>query len=196
MNKMFISLLFMSLLVGCKNDDDSRVIGLQNQIAKLTTDSSNETAGINYIWNQSLLAQTNFNRLQSEFFTSEYANNSVSVTPDSKGYGLLKTPFGTLLISTESVEPYLDGYKIHLRIGNPTTADFSGFSLINSSFQTTNFFETLQTSTNSFTDKLAAGYWTPIDFILAPANTDRLRNVSVRVELNQINLFEKKSSFP
>jgi hypothetical protein len=197
----------MGFLVGCqKNDDpriadlqhqvsndDSRILELQNQVTKLATLTSNENDAISYIWNQDLIAQTNFSKLQSTFYTSQFANNSVSITPESKGYGLLKTPFGMLLVSTESVESYLDGYKIHLKIGNPTTADFSGFSLIYSSYQTTNVFGTFQTLTNSVTDKLTAGYWTPIDFILAPADPDRLRNASVSIELNQINLFEKKT---
>jgi Protein of unknown function (DUF3251) len=200
----------MGFLVGCqKNDDpritelqhqvsnaDSRVMELQNQITKLATLTSNESDSICYIWNQFLLAQTNFNRLNSQVFLLQYANNSVSVSPQEKGYGLLKTPFGTLLISTESVEPYLDGFKIHLKIGNPTSAHFNGFSLICSSYQTTNFFTTLQTFTNAVTDSLTPGYWTPIDFILAPSDMDRVRNTTVSIELNQINLLKKPAPSP
>ena len=193
---MLLPLLFMGLLVGCQKNDDPRFAELQNQITKLNTLTSNESDSISYIWNQHLLAQTNFDQLRLQFFQYQFANYSVPVTPQDKGYGLLKTPFGTLLVSTESVEPYLDGYKIHLQIGNPMSAHFNGFSLICSSYQTTNTFGTLQTFTNTMTDELTPGYWTPINFIIAPSDMDRVRNASVSVELNQINLLKKPSPLP
>jgi len=200
----------MGFLVGCqKNDDpriaelqhqvsntDSRIVELQNQIIKLDTLTSNESDSIGYIWNQYLIACTNFNQLRSQVFLLQYANVSVPITPQDKGYGLLKTPYGTLLVSTENVEPYLDGYKIHLQIGNPMSAHFNGFSLICSSFQTSNYFATVQTFTNAVTDQLTPGYWTPVDFILAPSDMDRVRNASVSVELNQINLLKKPAPSP
>jgi hypothetical protein len=198
----------MGFIIGCKKNDDpriselqnqvsndnSRIVGLQIQITKLDTLTSNQFDYISTLWNQNLLTQTNLNKLQAAFNNFQYANSWVSITPEEKGYSLLKTPFCNLLVITENVEPYLDGYKIHLKIGNPTSTDFSGFSLIYSSYQTTNFFETVQTITNSVTDKLVSGYWTPVNFVLAPANPDRLRNTSVSVQLNQINLYDKKPS--
>ena len=191
MNKMLVPLLFMGFLVGCKKNDDPRIAELQNQITKLATLTSNQSNAITFIWNQGLLAQTNFNRLQSALYAYQFANDSVSIAPEEKGYGVLKTPFGNLFISTESVEPYLDGYKIHLKIGNPTCAHFNGFSLICSTYQNTNVIGTFHAFTNEITDELSAGYWTPIDFVLAPASMDEVRNASVSVQLNQINLLEK-----
>jgi hypothetical protein len=194
LNKMLIPLLFMGLLAGCKKTDDPRVAGLQNQMEKLSTLTSNQSNAIKFVWDQNSQMQTNFIRLQSTLYAYQFANNSVSITPDEKGYGLLKTPFGNLFISTESIEPYLDGYKIHLKIGNPTSAHFNGFSLICSTYQTTNVNGTFHAFTNDFTDELSAGYWTPVDFVLAPASMEDVRNASVSVQLNQIDLLEKTPS--
>jgi hypothetical protein len=194
MNKMLIPLLFLGFLVGCKKNDDPRMAELQNQMAKLDTLTSNQSNVIKFIWNQNLVAQTNLNSLRSTLYAYQFANNSVSITPDGNGYGSLKTPFGNLFISTESVEPYLDGYLIHLKIGNPTTAHFNGFSLICSTYQTTNATGTFHAFTNDFPDELSAGYWTSVAFVLAPASMDEVRNASVSVQLNQINLLEKSPS--
>ena len=195
----------MGFLLGCQKGDDprivelqhqlsnadSRILNLENQIAKLTTLTSNESDSISLLWTQGLEVRTNFNLLRSQFLQFQYANSSAPVTPQDKGYNLIKTPYGSLLLSTESVEPYLDGYKIHLQIGNPTSANFSGFSLICSSYQTTNIFDTMQTFTNTMTEKLSPGSWTPIDFILAPSDMDRVRNAAVSIELNQLNLLKR-----
>jgi hypothetical protein len=191
MYKMLVPLLFMVFLVGCKKNDDPRIAELQNQMAELNTLTSNQSNVIKFIWNQNLLAQTNLSNLRTTFYAYQLADSSVSINPDGNGGGLLKTPFGNLFISTESIEPYLDGYLIHLKIGNPTTAHFNGFSLICSTYQTTNASGTFHVFTNDFPDELSAGYWTPVAFILAPASMDQVRNASVSVQLNQINLLEK-----
>ncbi|MGD1087525.1 MAG: hypothetical protein ABR955_02215 [Verrucomicrobiota bacterium] len=192
MNKMLVPLLFMVFLVGCKKkDDDPRIAELQNQMVSLDTLTSNQSNVIKFIWNQNLVAQTNLNNLRSTLYAYQFADNSVSISPDGNGSGLLKTPFGNLFISTESIEPYQGGYLVHLKIGNPTTAHFNGFSLICSTYQTTNAIGTFHSFTNDFPDELSAGYWTPVAFALVPASMDQLRNASVSVQLNQINLLEK-----
>jgi hypothetical protein len=186
----------MGFLVGCQKNDDPRIAQLQNQITQLSTLVSNQNDSITYIWNQALIANTNFNQLRSQVFQLQFANYSVPVSPQEKGFSLLKTPFGTLLVSTVSVDPYLDGYKVHLNIGNPMSANFTGFLLICSSYQTSNTFATFQTFTNTLTDHLPSGYWTPIDFVLAPSDMDRVRNASVSIQLNQLTLLQKPSPSP
>lgn len=41
-------------------------------------------------------------------------------------YGLARTSFGAIVISVDHVQPYLDGFKATIDIGNPTTATFDG----------------------------------------------------------------------
>jgi hypothetical protein len=195
-SQMLVPLLFVGFLAGCKKNDDSRITELENQMATLATVNSNQSNAIKFVWDQNLLAQTNYASLRSAFYAYQFANNSVSINPDENenGGGLLKTPYGNLFISTATIEPYQSGYLIHLKIGNPTTAHFNGFSLICSTYQTTNATGTFHAFTNEFPDELSAGYWTPVAFVLSPASMDEVRNASVSVQLNQINLLDKPPS--
>lgn len=61
----------------------------------------------------------------------QYQRNSqwVAIDPNSQSYQSLWTPFGVLLVSTKSVTPYLDGYKVKVAIGNPYNVTFVGFQL-------------------------------------------------------------------
>ena len=42
--------------------------------------------------------------------------------PSEKGYSFAKTDIGSLTFSMEKVEPYADGTRLTLKIGNPTSA--------------------------------------------------------------------------
>ena len=210
MKKTLLALTLTGVLVGCEKQDDPRITNiqsqvtkldshiaeLQDQVTKLATLTSNQNAAISYIWNQELLTVTNVSDLDSDIYQSRYAFSSAPIAPQDKGYAFLKTPFGNLLVGTENVEPYLDGYKIHLKIGNPTNIRFNGFSLIYSTFSDSNVFATFHAITNNITDDLVPGYWTPIDFVLAPATMEEVRNASVSVELNQLTLLRRPSPSP
>ncbi|MEW6408644.1 MAG: hypothetical protein AB1488_00830 [Nitrospirota bacterium] len=55
---------------------------------------------------------------------------SVVLDPSSlKHYERIDTSSGFFLISLEDVTPYLDGYKLILSIGNPSSATYAGFTL-------------------------------------------------------------------
>lgn len=52
------------------------------------------------------------------------------LNPSTLGdFGLLRTDVGTFLISIDDVEPYLEGYKLKLKIGNITSATYGQFKL-------------------------------------------------------------------
>ena len=46
-----------------------------------------------------------------------------------KKYQKINTYSGSFLVGLNDVKPYLDGYKLILFIGNPSTASYEGFSL-------------------------------------------------------------------
>jgi hypothetical protein len=54
---------------------------------------------------------------------------SLSLDPTEKGYGRIDTTSGFFLISVRDTKPYLDGYRISLAIGNPSSARYDGFKL-------------------------------------------------------------------
>ena len=49
--------------------------------------------------------------------------------PAAKGYGVIATNKGRFFIAVEKVETYLDGQRVFLRIGNPSSAAFGGCKL-------------------------------------------------------------------
>lgn len=133
--------------------------------------------------------------------TKDEAYRFASIDTDSKGYGKIETGLGTLFVSTQSAEPYLDGYKVHLSIGNPYFVTYSDFKLIASwgppltnGAEFTKWSAAQKNKTNEVTTPLYPGAWNAVELILAPATADELRNAQVAIELDKINLREPKKS--
>lgn len=53
-----------------------------------------------------------------QFRVSALESGEASVSTEEEGYGVAKTKFGPLTVSTRGATPYLDGFKVKLRIGN------------------------------------------------------------------------------
>ena len=58
-----------------------------------------------------------------------FKEKTVELDPNAKGYAVLDTGRGPLLFACDGAEPYLDGHRINIRIGNPLNMRFSGFKL-------------------------------------------------------------------
>lgn len=54
---------------------------------------------------------------------------SVALDPTEKGYGRIDTTSGFFLILVRDAKPYLDGYRISLAVGNPSSARYDGFKM-------------------------------------------------------------------
>ena len=175
--------LFLLNVVSSNEDD------IVNQCNANSTDISNITASVQYLWFVQRVTATNVANLMVIDGQLNSPYGSAPVDPQHNGYFNLKTPYGVLLIKTDSVEQYLDGFKIHLSIGNPTSASFNGFSLICSAYDSTNYMQTVHSITNDMTDVLTAGNWNKINFVLAPATMDEVRNASISVQLNSLTLY-------
>jgi hypothetical protein len=111
-------------------------------------------------------------------------------------YGRLVTDTGAFLVSIEDSQPYLDGYKVRLHMGNPSTARYVGFT-IHVQFgprppadwnQFAAWNSTLHTSDVSFTETLEPGSWNPIDLILAPITPGQFGHLKVSMTTNTVSL--------
>lgn len=102
----FIIVLLVSgiFVIGC--DQGSTSSELSNQIKELRSD---------------LFA------LQFRVLALESAEATVST--EEEGYDIAKTKFGPFTVSCRGATPYLDGFKVKLRIGNLTNAMFNGAKL-------------------------------------------------------------------
>ena len=109
---------------------------------------------------------------------------------------------GFLLISVESAEPYLTGYKLHFRIGNPLAANYAGFKAkvkwskaydyakyTQASFE--EWKKGVQEKEFDLTDLISSGSWTPVEIILAPATAEQLADVELSISTDTIRLYTK-----
>src|ERR1035437_5959858 len=118
-NCLLASVIFASLLaVGCGN----------HQAKEQSPPSANNGApktDIEALQGRVRLLQNDLWRLQARVSR----HDSVSLDPTEKGYGRIDSTSGFFLVMLNSAEPYLNGYRLQIRIGNPMAATYNGFKL-------------------------------------------------------------------
>lgn len=136
------------------------------------------------------------------------------IDPHSKGYSVLDTGRGSLLIFCDGVEPFLDGYRIKLRLGNPLYMRFSGFKLkfkfghkppelptkentkeeeLVKAFEkwpkdSEAWKKSLSHAEESYTDDLSPGTWTSVEAVLPEAKAEDITYIEVGIETDRISL--------
>ena len=144
-------------------------------------------------------------KFQWDAFTKsldEQSKTRVKLDPTQKSYQKVECNNGPLMVSVDSMESYLDGYKLSLQIGNPSYMTYSGFMVTTfwgpdwQTFAGTNNFsqelsakwQSLQHSnTVSMTDSLLPGKWNWVKLIVAPAKPDEIRNLEVSFQSSVIS---------
>jgi hypothetical protein len=142
-----------------------------------------------------------------------YGEKSAVLDPASKGYGTVTTDKGIFLFAVDGAEPFLDGHKIILRVGNPMNMTFSGFKLkvrygkrspeipsfepgdTNSAAVFQKWWDDKQVwekkirkTDISFTETLQPGAWTRIDFTLKETKPEDVAYLEVGIDTDQISL--------
>jgi len=125
--------------------------------------------------------------------------DTVVLDPIEKGYGRLNSNSGFFFVSCEDAQPYLDGYKVIMNIGNPTTATYNGFKLkvkwgkqfVSKEMNYIVWQKSLKTAEKKFTDKLMPASWNKIELILSPAKPEEVRYIEFSIETDQILLYNK-----
>ncbi len=110
-----------------------------------------------------------------------------------KGYQKLDTDVASFLVSLSDASPYLDGYKVKLSIGNPSTADFNGFEVkaawgkrLAPGADYAAWKASLQERTFSMPETLRSGAWNPVEFVLAPAKADSMGTIRFSINVNTV----------
>jgi hypothetical protein len=103
--------------------------------------------------------------------------DSSSATLDCKGKGfssfIMKTPKLQMFASCENVEPYLEGHKVTLKIGNPHSFSFGGIS----GELTYGKGYPYSTTEISFAGVLVSGAWTTLTVTISPSKPEDLRTM-------------------
>ncbi|MFL6262548.1 MAG: hypothetical protein ACJ76Y_22855 [Thermoanaerobaculia bacterium] len=121
-------------------------------------------------------------------------SGEATVSTEEQGYDVSRTKFGPFTVSTRGAAPYLDGYKVKLRIGNLTNANFNGAKLKlgwGPPYDPKNPEEWEKSRKKreiSLTNKLPSGSFTDVEIILTPAKPEEIKSFTVGFELDQLEL--------
>lgn len=135
---------------------------------------------------------------------SNYVNENLLSTIDQRpasvsdgdGYGIGRTPHGPVAIVIDKVQPYLDGYKVTLRIGNMAAASMNGGEFEvewglrygTKNVTASQVYASKKKKTFSSTSQFPSGAYTLVDVILTPATPDEVKTLSVSTKWNIISL--------
>ncbi|MGI6621047.1 MAG: hypothetical protein ACOX35_06370 [Bacillota bacterium] len=125
--------------------------------------------------------------------------NSVVLDTADKGYGRLDHNNGFFLISVDSVEPYLDGQRVTLNIGNPLNATFNGFTAtitwgkaIPQEADVDAWLDwggSLRDQTFQMLDTLSPGRWNKVSFVLPGTAPDEARYLRISITTDVVSLY-------
>lgn len=121
-------------------------------------------------------------------------SGDATVSTEEEGYDVARTKFGPFTVSTRGATPYLDGFKVKLRIGNLTNANFNGAKLKvawGPPFNAQNVEEwsnAQKTKEIDMTTQFRSGAFTDVEIALTPAKADEIKSFTVGIELNQLAL--------
>lgn len=129
-------------------------------------------------------------------------HDSITLNLTEHTFQRLDTDTGFFLISVEEVVPYLNGYKLRLKIGNPSSADYAGPKITvkwNKQYPYDKYtqasFEEWQKAGQekdaSLTDILASGSWNKVEVIIAPATVEQLGFVTLTMSTDTVRLLTK-----
>lgn len=137
--------------------------------------------------------------LRSELFglelrLSALESGDASVSTEEEGYDVAKTKFGPFTVSTRGAVPYLDGFKVKLRIGNLTNANFNGAKLNVAWGPPLTEKNAEEWSMNQkrkkidLTTRFLSGAFTDVEIVLTPAKAEEIKSITIGIELNQLSL--------
>jgi len=179
------------MISGCT---DSRTSELEQKMSDMGTRLNEMQSTVDY-------QRTKMARFQVE--KDRYSK--VYLDTSSKGFQRLDTNCGTFWVMLDDIEPYPDGYKLVLSIGNPYYAIFSGMKTLtrwgpafdgNVSEKDVSAYEawekTLKEKEGTVTHALRPGTWNKMTVILAPAKQEDLAYVEFSMTVEQVKLGDSK----
>jgi len=117
-------------------------------------------------------------------------HNRIWLSPDSKGFQRLDSHLGSFYVSLLSIKEYADGYKVALRVGNPTLAEFADptFIIEWGSRDIAEFLKSKNTKSETIKKTLRPGSWNTVEIIIGPASKDQIGTISLKMEISSVSL--------
>ncbi|HVX56940.1 MAG TPA: hypothetical protein VHA37_04360 [Candidatus Saccharimonadales bacterium] len=150
----------------------------------------------NLLWANDMIDMEATNIIALHRSEAKRLSHMVSIDPtEQKGYVAVAVPAGSLLLSVRNVEPYLDGYKLNLDIGNPTTATFPGCALYSEWAGATNGDGSLVSTSKHehINERLLPGQWTSTEITVSPASLQQLKTLKLRLSAPTLEMQPPKN---
>jgi hypothetical protein len=110
-------------------------------------------------------------------------DSSAMINTEEDLYGIVRTRHGTFTISTKSMTPFLDGFKVGFQVGNLTSADFEGANMSvawGSGFGNKKQFKLV--------DRFRAGTFTDVEVALTPAKAEDVKKLLTGISVDKLVL--------
>jgi hypothetical protein len=110
-------------------------------------------------------------------------------------YSRVNTAVGPMLLSIGKIEPYLDGFKVQVQIGNVLSVAFSGFELETmwgprfKPADTSDYLKwanSQQKKTLSLTEVLLPNRWTKVDVMLPSTEAKDFGHLQLKINISKI----------
>jgi hypothetical protein len=134
----------------------------------------------------------------------ENAWTSADFDPGNPGkFSRVDTSLGTLFVLLRNSQPYLDGHKISIEIGNPYNSDIHDIKIKakwgprfepGKRVRYAEWEKSLLEREFSPLKSIAGGEWTPIDLVLSPAASFGYLEVSIDATIISLKRASKRSS--
>ena len=190
------------LIGGCSRQDEQAFYELQDKLLSL----EHRISELEKAPKMGAEAQRILRTLQLQAFGPKWALLSL----EQKGFSLLHSEMGALVITCDGAEPSGDGQKLRLRIGNPLTVNISAFRLkcqygprepeyptqaIDREQAITDWLQEsdevmrqTRTAEKTFAEALEAGRWNDIELIIPSCTTNQLQTLKFSVEVDAVGL--------
>lgn len=191
--------LALLCVLGCnqRTDDASQLDAINKRIDKLQERIDSQRGSFTNVLSYLL---RDIGRHDEAIAAIESKSDNVTrfftIDPNQPSFRFVNCDGMMLLMMTESAEPYLDGFKINLLVGNPYGASFGGFKLlVDWNTPSTNGiveYDQNKSRTMEFASNLEPISWNKVPFTISPATAADLRQCTVALELKSIMLNKPK----
>lgn len=187
MPKLLLTSIFaiiISLIItSCEqnNNNEAAILKLEKILVE-------QKADLNELKKEILEISAQLYKMKIEKFSTQVA----TFNPDNKEFQIIQTSLGMFFIQIDNIQPYGNGYKVFVSIGNPNFATFSNINIkitYGKSDKNGNFdLLSAHNYKTTLLKNLLPGFWNNESFILAPAEKEDLQNIWIHIEPTQTAL--------
>lgn len=181
-----VAIILVTLSTGLACQDTSRIAALEARLKTL------EDAGEK---NAAALRELKLDLNLHESLTSDPYKTAIFDPADPGGYSRLDSDGGTFLVSLVNADRYLDGYRVTMHFGNPSSATYAGFKLkakwgarYEKGGDYSAWSAALREKSLDLTTDLDAGSWNKVSFVLSPAKPEEFGHLELSITTNTVRL--------